>query len=372
MNLRAAAQSRRVALVALVLALGATSLANREDAAIARAAEPEPPRQKIELVPEFPRAAGGPFPFGAQDLSVWQAKVPRIEQVEITSAADGNTQRALFHDPGGNGAKPLLVVLHSWSEGYLQNISIPYGVFAERNGWVLVHPDHRGPYRRPEATASTLALQDVLDAVAYAREHADVDPTRIYLAGYSGSAMTSLVLAAKHPELFAAVVAWVPIYDLVDWYEFVRAQEPPMHYAQDIAASCGGPPVPGSRAAEECRRRSPSAYLRGARGRVHVFLGAGIWDQLVPPDHALRAFNDLAAPEDRVGDEDLLQISRTRRIPGHLGGESGSAPARLFTQARAEALFARTSERATVVVFQGGHDVIYNAGLAWLADKRRN
>ena len=333
------------------------------------AAVATPGGEVVSLIPEFTRATAGPFPFGAQELSAWRARLPRIEQVDIPSTADGTRQQALFHDPGRDAPRPLLVVLHSWSEGYLQNIGIPYGIFAERNGWVMIAPDHRGPYRRPEATASELAQQDVLDAIAYAKQRARVDPARVYLVGYSGSAMTSLVLAAKHPEAFGGVVAWVPVYDLVAWYEHLQERTPASHYARDVAASCGGPPVRGSRAAEECRRRSPVAHLASARGRVNVFVGAGIWDHLVPPDHALRAFNDLASPADRIGEEDLAHLARTRRVLAHLAG-SGGGP--LFEQAGAEGLLERTSGRATVVLFRGGHDLVYNAGLAWLAGQRRD
>ncbi|MDI3289161.1 alpha/beta fold hydrolase [Polyangium sp. 15x6] len=325
-------------------------------------------REPLSLIPEFPRAAGGPFPFGAQDFSVWRARVPRIEEVEISSSLDGNKQRALFYDPGRPEPRPLLVALHSWSENYLQNIGIPYGIFAERNGWVLIHPDHRGPYRSPTSVASELAQRDVLDAVEYAKRRARIDPARIYLVGYSGSAMTSLVLAGRHPEVWAGVVSWVPIYDLVDWYGWLRANVPDRHYAHEVAAACGGAPRPGTPAEEECRRRSPRSHLKGARGRVNVYLGVGIWDQLVPPDHALRAFNDLAAPADRVRDEDIGRIASTRSIPETLGAPKARP---LYEAAKAKVVFERTSERATVVVFLGGHDVIYNAGLSWLGNQRK-
>jgi hypothetical protein len=376
---------RRKWLAARMVVFGATLLPGCRDAPLVVAvAEPREPtvttaartgggaplqRESISLVPEFPRAAGGPFPFGAEDLAPWRDRVPRIEVVSIPSSADGSAQRALFYDPGRSEPRPLLVALHSWSENYLQNIGIPYGVFAQRNGWILVHPDHRGPYRRPEAAASELSQKDVLDAVEYAKKRANVDTSRIYLVGYSGSAMTSLVLAGKHPDTWAGVVAWVPIYDLGDWYDFVRRQLPDRHYAQDVAAACGGPPVSGTTAAAECRRRSPSTWLSGARGKVNVYLGLGIWDQLVPPRHALRAWNDLADPADRVADEHIRKLDETRRIPDALGSPSARP---LYDTAGAKALFERTSLRATVVIFQGGHDVIYNAGLAWLSDKRRD
>jgi pimeloyl-ACP methyl ester carboxylesterase len=320
------------------------------------------------LIPEFPHAVGGPFPFGAQDLSVWRARVPRIEEVNIPSSLDRTVQKALLFAPKDDSPKPLLVVLHSWSENYLQNIGIPYAIFADRNGWALIHPDHRGPYRQPESVASDLSLRDVLDAVEYAKKRTKVDSSRIYLIGYSGSAMTSLVLAAKHPELWAGVVSWVPIYDLVDWYEWLSKSEPERHYTREIAAACGGRLIQGSLAEKECRRRSPSQYLSNARGRVPIYLGVGIWDHLVPPNHALRAFNDLASPNERISDIHLRELDRTRRVPEDIAF-SGHRP--LYEQAGTKVLFERSSLGSTVVIFQGGHDIIYNAGLAWLAEKRR-
>jgi hypothetical protein len=177
-----------------------------------------------------------------------------------------------------------------------------------------------------------------------------------------------LVLAGKHPDVWAGVVSWVPIYDLVDWYEWLRKHAPERHYASEIAAACGGPPNRGTSAETECKRRSPSQYLSRARGRVPVYLGVGIWDHLVPPNHALRAFNDLAGPDERIANDDLQQLDQTRRIPERLGF-SGARP--LYERAGTKVLFERSSLGSTVVIFQGGHDVIYNAGLAWLGEKKR-
>ncbi len=343
----------------LILALLFPTLSPR-----AEATQPPP----LSLVPEFPRAVGGPFPFGAQDLATWRARVPNIDEVEIPSSLDRTIQKALFYAPKDDAPKPLVVVLHSWSENYLQTIGIPYAIFAQRNGWALIHPDHRGPYRKPEALASELSLRDVIDAVEYAKKRTPIDSSRIYLVGYSGSAMTSLVLAGKYPDLWAGVVSWVPIYDLVDWYAWLRKSAPERHYAREIAAACGGQLIEGSSAEKECRRRSPSQYLSKARGRVPIYLGVGIWDHLVPPNHALRAFNDLAAPNERITDTQLKELDRTRRVPDDLVF-AGRRP--LYEQAGTKVLFERSSMGSTVVIFQGGHDVIYNAGLAWLAEKKR-
>ncbi|MCZ7685347.1 MAG: hypothetical protein M5U28_43830 [Sandaracinaceae bacterium] len=65
------------------------------------------------------------------------------------SSLDGAPQRAAFYDSGSEREKPLLVVLHSWSATYLQNIAIPYARFAIENDWVFVHPDFRGEIGGP-------------------------------------------------------------------------------------------------------------------------------------------------------------------------------------------------------------------------------
>ena len=49
-------------------------------------------------------------------------------------------------------AVPLLVALHTWSGDYKQRASIPYAQWCIEKGWAFVHPQFRGPNRRPEAT----------------------------------------------------------------------------------------------------------------------------------------------------------------------------------------------------------------------------
>lgn len=77
---------------------------------------------------------------------------------------------------------PLLVFLPAWSGGF------PYWDEVVRNatnrGWHLLAPKHRGPNNKE--IGSELAIQDVVDAIAYAKKHAQVDDRRIYAIGASG------------------------------------------------------------------------------------------------------------------------------------------------------------------------------------------
>jgi predicted esterase len=302
----------------------------------------------------------------------WRKAAPNVVEISIPRASGEPEQPALWHHSGTDRKKPLLLVLHSWSDDYLQHFGIPYGAFAEKNDWIFMHPDFRGEFDKADATASEKAVRDVLDALDYAREHAPVDENRIYLAGFSGGAMMSLVLIGRYPEQFSAALVWVPVYDLNDWYGglvgsglYYRDQ-----YMSDIEASCGGKPNQDEKAAAECRKRSPSAYLADARGKgVKVFISGGVEDPFVPTSHAVRAFNDLAAESDAIAEKDYLFIDRTKTLPENLKGQGEKNL--FFEEARLPILFQRTSQDATLILFDGGHDIVYNAGFEWLYRQAR-
>lgn len=300
------------------------------------------------------------------DLDAWKEAAPEVSVVAIRSTYDDTSQKALFYDSGSRKKKPLLIVLHSWSEDYAQSFGIPYGIWAIENDWVFIQPDYRGAFNNPQATASEAAISDVLDALEYAKDNAEVDASRVYLAGFSGGGLSALVMTGRYPEKWAGVVSWGAVYDLTDWYDSTKNAD--HHYSKDIAASCGGPPMAGSAQEQECRKRSPGSYLRNAKGRVPVYIAVGSDDSFVPPSHSLRAFNDLADKEDRLSAEEIEHISKRHRVPARLRGSYND---RLFADAGVRLLYEKESDGATLKIYRGRHDVVYNAGLAWLAARQR-
>lgn len=290
-----------------------------------------------------------------------------VQDIRYPSAADNTDQPAMYYDSGSKNKRPLLVALHTWSGNYKQTGSVPYAKWCIEHDWILIHPDFRGPNRRPEAMGSELAVRDILSAVEYARDNAAVDESRIYLVGVSGGGYASLLMAGRAPEIWAGVSAWVPINDIKAWHEECTVAK--RKYAKDIENAGGGAPTPGSKAEEECRKRSAATYLPHAR-KVRLDINAGIHDGhtgSVPVSHTLNAFNIVAGKADRLTDKQVAYFTAKRKVPRALRDETETDDA----YGKKNVLFRRKSGDARVTIFEGGHEIVHKAALEWLADQRK-
>jgi dienelactone hydrolase len=290
-----------------------------------------------------------------------------IQEIKYSSAADDTDQPALHYSPKAKEARPLLVGLHSWSSDYRQ-ANTAYGLWVVKHGWHFIHPNFRGRNRTPQAMGSELAVQDILSAVAWARKQGNVDANRIYVIGASGGGYASLLMAGRAPELWAGVSAWVPISDLVKWHAETSKRK--LRYAGEIEAAIGGKPLPGTPKHADALKRSAITYMARARG-VNLDINAGITDGhngSVPISHSLESFNALAALKDRLSAALIEEFVKTAKVPEVLRKEAVADA----SYGRKSVLFRRKSGSARVTIFQGGHEIIPEAGLQWLAKQRRN
>lgn len=255
--------------------------------------------------------------------------------------------------------------MHSWSSPYQQQLNIPYGQWAQENGWGMIVPDFRGVNERPEATASDLAVADVLDAVDYGLAEGGGDEDLVYAIGFSGGGMMSLVMAGRAPERFAGVVAWVPIYDLGAWYARKVAEDPAGAYVGQIESSCGGPPLPGTAPGEECASRSPATVLdAAAEAGVPVYIGAGLSDNNVPASDAALSFIALAQDAERFDDAAVAALGSGTLPEGELVDAELNT---FFGPEQPEVLLTRRSGAVTLAIFEGEHEMLYDPGLQWMA-----
>ncbi|HEY0714176.1 MAG TPA: dipeptidyl aminopeptidase, partial [Polyangia bacterium] len=146
------------------------------------------------------------------------------------------------------------------------------------------------------------------------------------------------------------------------------------YYRREIARSCGGHPKPGSPPEAECQKRSPMTHLEGAAGKVPVFIAHGLQDETVPIRQAVDSFNLLASADDRIDKEKRDFIDQNNTLPTDLRSRGDGLPEPVtgaFARAGAPVEMTLRSRAATLVLYKGGHDMIYNATVEWLNGQRR-
>lgn len=300
------------------------------------------------------------IPCYAANEPVWPEGV---KEITYLTSADSSMQPALFFSPDKKEAVPLLVVLHTWSGSYKQTFAIPYAKWCVENKWAFIHPNFRGPNTTKESTCSELAIRDIISAVDYAKKNLNIDVNRIYLTGFSGGGCASLVVAGRFPEIWAGISVWVPVTDLKTWYFECKANG--NGYADNMKASCGGIPGDSLGVDFEYKSRSPLTFI-GNISNIPLDINAGIHDTLIPISHSLNAFNLLALKQDAISEEDIRCLVEKQEVPLHMQ-ESIQDP--LYGDAMP--LFRRTSGCTRITIFDGGHNQIPEAGLAWLAKQHK-
>ncbi len=302
---------------------------------------------------------------------LFAADPPPLAETRIVSTFDGKEQPVRYWIPEGATKQPtpVLVSLHTWSSDYMQDRSRWYSEAYDR-GWIYLQPNFRGANNHPEACGSPSARQDILDALDWVIDKYNVDMSRVYLAGASGGGHMSLLMAARHPERFSAVSAWVGITDLADWYRFHTPDGEPGNYAKMVAASCGGPPGASEEIDHQYYDRSSIHFLQAAVG-LPLDICAGVKDGKtgsVPIHHSLRAFNVVA----KAGGHATIPVAtmdelwEQERLMSPQPGDEVDDPTY-----EKEILLRRTAGAARVTIFDGGHEALPSAACAWLAEQSR-
>lgn len=295
---------------------------------------------------------------------------PEVREVEHPSTADQSLQPAKFFAPPDSGKPvPLLVGLHTWSGDYTQAANGgAYARWCIAKGWAFIYPNFRGPNRSPAAMGSDLAVQDVADAVAWAKQNANVDGNRIYLIGVSGGGHMSLLMAGRRPEIWAGVSAWCGISDIATWHREHMKGGKPDNYARMIEKSLGGPPDQSQTTRQDAMNRSPVSWLSRAKG-VPLDINHGIHDGRsgsVPFRHSLFAFNKVVGSEAGIDGETIARFYQSQTPPSDAPAFDADP---LYGEKAVR--YRSNSGNTRVTIFEGGHEMIYLAGLNWLAAQRK-
>ena len=285
--------------------------------------------------------------------------------IEVASSIDGSMQPSYLILPDDvrsrNRKVPIVVSLHSWSFGFQQRWPDLEAGVAKR-GWIYLFPDFRGRNDKIEACASDIAKQDVIDALDWVISRYPVDKDRIYVTGISGGGFMTLAMIATYPDRWAAASAWVPLSDFRSMYDF-HAGDP---YGEMARQCVGGDPAEDPRIAAEMDRRSPLYGLAAAR-EIPVDIAAGGYDghngAPIPIWHSLAAFNVIAEAvgSEKVSADEILQLSRHEPRLDH-PKDSDMLDDPTFGR---RILLRRYAHKSRVTIFDGGHEGLPEAALAW-------
>ena len=294
----------------------------------------------------------------------------KVKEIYYPSAADKSQQPALVYAPKkGEGKRPLLVALHTWSNDFLQEGGQPlFGDWCIQNDWFLIHPNFRGKNRTPKALGSDLAVGDIVSAVEYMVNTYDVDEDRIYLTGTSGGGHMSLLMAGRHPEIWAGVSAWCPITDIQVWWEQKKDDSKYKRYASEIEKATGGRPGLDPEATEQARYRSPVSYLSRAGG-VNLDINHGIDDGRkgsVPFTHSLYAYNRVVSGKDAISQINIDTFYETQNPPA-----DGNGNLKDPVYGTRKPIYRKIGDNTRITVFKGGHEIVHEASLNWLRLQRR-
>ncbi|MDZ7721796.1 MAG: GDSL-type esterase/lipase family protein [candidate division KSB1 bacterium] len=296
---------------------------------------------------------------------------PECRKIEIKSSIDGQPQPAYFYNAGGSAARPLIVSLHTWSNGYEQKDTLSQ-MCIERD-YHYIHPHFRGPNNNPDACGSPLAIQDIDDAIAYVINNAEVDTAQIHVIGLSGGGYATLLAFMKSNYAIKSFSAWVPISDLVKWYHESKARG--RKYAMDIEKSTVTwqqyEQGTFSFNKDEAVRRSPY-YMQTpmSRKRSKLALYAGIHDGYegsVPITQSLLFYNkvvrdfDIAETHALIPVRDMLEMTSMRNTlkpdKQTLGGRT----------IHYEKMY---KDLVKVVIFEGGHEILPKVALDHVPARR--
>ena len=181
--------------------------------------------------------------------------------------------------PNRPAPHPTVIWVHGGPHSHLDDSYSPAMAALVDHGLLVAAPNYRGStgYGREHmdllnGNPGFPEVEDVVHGVADLVARGLADPGRIVLMGASWGGYITLLGLGRHPELFAAGVARVPVAD----YELAFFEESEPLQAMDRALFGGDPlEVP-----ELFRERSPMTYLD--RVRAPVLIQAGENDSRCP------------------------------------------------------------------------------------------
>lgn len=308
-----------------------------------------------------------------------------VQEVRYRSDGDDTMQPTLIWYPKADRPKPLLVALHTWSSDYRQTGGeVQYAKWCQQAGWAFIHPNFRGVNNTPQALGSDLVIADIRSAVEFAKSQTKIDVARIYCVGVSGGGHASLLMAAREPDLWAGVSAWCGISDIGKWHDQCHGKSTD-RYARMIESAIGGSPKTSDQFSRDAWHRSPLKWLAEAERLPPLDINHGIHDGRagsVPFTHSMLAYSAaittsaaitrsaVSADSGPISESLVREFYQTRQVPDALKRPNIDLSDSLYGNHQPR--FRIQTDRVRLTIFDGGHEIVHEAALNWLAAQAKN
>ena len=274
--------------------------------------------------------------------------------VKIKSPIDETLQPAYFYKSKSPDPQPLVVSLHTWSHDYTQYDSI--NDFSVDKDYNYIHPNFRGVNNSKDACCSELVISDIDASIDFALKNSKVDTTRIYVIGCSGGGYATLAMFMKSKHKIKKFSSWVPLVDLVQWYDETRTLK--LKYADEILACTQSQ---DDILNEEIARLKSPIYWETPIEKLKyskLEITTGIYDGLIgngviPITHSINFYNkvlsDLNFKDSTkyVSDDEKLKLLEFRKPLGDFGEISGR-----------NIILLKETNNIKLTLFEGGHEIL--------------
>ena len=223
-----------------------------------------------------------------------------VRKIAYAGADDLTIPAYLFAPKDTTVRRPAILFVHGGVHGDFGLAHLMQVHALVHQGYVIVAPEYRGSTGYGLQFYAMIdyggkEIDDVVAARDYLARHVPyADLRRLGIMGYSHGGFIALHAVYRHPKLFKAAVAHVPVADLP-----ARMRTHPPEYEALFAAQ----PAFGGTLAENPRpyiERSPSAHARKLRTPVLVHTADNDDDVFIIENHILRD-SMIAAGKDTAG-----------------------------------------------------------------------
>jgi len=215
------------------------------------------------------------------------------EEVSFRSAQDNVRISGWFFTAGGSERGPAIVLCHGIWTGRRE--CLPLALRFRSTGYNVLCFDFRahGLSDGRFTSVGHHETNDVIGAVEYLLERAEVDPTRIGVIGFSMGAAASIQAAARSPHIAAVVAdsAYASFLDAAKYSFRVVTRVPhfplaslAMHWAKWIVHV-------------DASRLRPVDVIGQVSPRP-IFITHGVLDEIVPVSHAVTLFKAADEPKE--------------------------------------------------------------------------